>query len=200
MSTGSPAYSNQSNKLFSSQYGLPKDARAVCTIQDHVPLDFAEPEHPGTGQTVRWDLRDIFRVITPSTSANSTEGSPSAPLLEEEEHTSFLDRLHDDSSKAKNGKLDGLAALGQSVGVRFAPVRSSTPPAPDPASRPAASLTAKPRPRFSTFPPSRSFPSARTPLAYHSHIPYPPLPNNLRPANIGYFPQCSFNSSGRRQL
>ncbi|KAF8597016.1 hypothetical protein BDV93DRAFT_40146 [Ceratobasidium sp. AG-I] len=113
---------------------------------------------PSTGQNVRWGARDAVRTITPNTSANSTEGIPSTPLLEDEEHTSFLDRLRNDSSDEKAGKLDELAALGQSVGARFAASQSTTPPTAGPAPRLAASLAPIPRPRFNTFVPSTSSP------------------------------------------
>ncbi|KAG9121655.1 hypothetical protein FRC07_002311 [Ceratobasidium sp. 392] len=132
---------------------------------------------PGTGQSVRWGARDAFRTITPNTSANSTEGAqtlevPSTPLLEDEEHTSFLDRLQDHSREGSpvggkgkgKDKIDELAALGQSVGSRLTsvspPTISTTPPAPGTAPAPKSSAPI-PRPRFNPTLPSTSSPLAR---------------------------------------
>ncbi|KAG9080229.1 hypothetical protein FRC06_006916, partial [Ceratobasidium sp. 370] len=140
---------------------------------------------PRTGQSVRWDARNAFRTITPNTSAGSaTEGAPSVediprtPLLEDEEHTSFLDRLHSDSSEGRSGanRIDELAALGQSVGSRLtaAPAISTTPPTPGPAP-PPKSLAPIPRPRFNSTTPSTSSPLARDDSTLS-------LPNSMSPA------------------
>ncbi|KAG8721747.1 hypothetical protein FRC08_010628 [Ceratobasidium sp. 394] len=141
---------------------------------------------PSTGQSVRWDARNAFRTITPNTSAGSaTEGAPSmediprTPLLEDEEHTSFLDRLQSDSSEGKSGtnRIDELAALGQSVGSKLTstlPAASTTPPPPGPA--PAPKSTAPiPRPRFTSNAPSTSSPLARDDSTLS-------LPNSMSPA------------------
>ncbi|KAG8783376.1 hypothetical protein FRC12_019793 [Ceratobasidium sp. 428] len=143
---------------------------------------------PGTGQSVRWGARDAFRTITPNTSANSTEGAqalevPSTPLLEDEEHTSFLDRLQSDSREhspvggRRKDKLDELAALGQSVGSRLTGVPSAvstTPPAPGLSQPPSKVSAPIPRPRFNTAAPSTSSPLARDDSSLS-------LPNSMSP-------------------
>ncbi|CAE6483396.1 unnamed protein product [Rhizoctonia solani] len=117
-----------------------------------------EKNTPGSGQSVRWGARDAYRTITPNTSATSAEGAPSAPLLEDEESTSFMERLQDESSDDHGQKIDQLAAMGQSVGSRFAASGSTTPPMPGPSRASTSSLPPIPRPQFT---PSTSSPLGR---------------------------------------
>ncbi|CAE6501106.1 unnamed protein product [Rhizoctonia solani] len=141
-----------------------------------------EKNTPGSGQSVRWGARDAYRTITPNTSANSAEGAPSAPLLEDEEGTSFMERLPDESSDDHGQKIDQLAAMGQSVGSRFAASGSTTPPMPGPSRASTSSLPPIPRPQFtpSTSSPlgrddsSISFPESMSPAPAHlsSHKPF----------------------------
>ncbi|KAH7330554.1 hypothetical protein B0J17DRAFT_722247 [Rhizoctonia solani] len=120
-----------------------------------------EKNTPGSGQSVRWGARDAYRTITPNTSATSAEGVPSTPLLEDEESNSFMGRLQDESSDDHGEKIDQLAAMGQSVGSRFATSRSTTPPMPGPSKVSTGSLAPIPRPRFNPSAPSTSSPLGR---------------------------------------
>ncbi|KAG8733085.1 hypothetical protein FRC11_008790, partial [Ceratobasidium sp. 423] len=120
-----------------------------------------EKNTPGSGQSVRWGARDAYRTITPNTSATSTEGVPSTPLLEDEESNSFMDRLQDESGEDHGEKIDQLAAMGQSVGSRFAASASTTPPMPGPSKPPDSSLPPIPRPRFNPSAPATSSPLGR---------------------------------------
>ncbi|CAE6529258.1 unnamed protein product [Rhizoctonia solani] len=137
-----------------------------------------EKNTPGSGQSVRWGARDAYRTITPNTSATSAEGVPSTPLLEDEESNSFIDRLQDESSDSHGEKIDQLAAMGQSVGSRFAASGSTTPPMPGPSKALASSLPPIPRPRFNP-----SAPSTSSPLGRDDSIIFPdsmsPAPNHL---------------------
>ncbi|CAE6415275.1 unnamed protein product [Rhizoctonia solani] len=114
-----------------------------------------EKNTPGSGQSVRWGARDAYRTITPNTSATSAEGVPNTPLLEHEESHSFMDRLQEGSSEDHGGRIDQLAAMGQSVGSRFAASGSTTPP------MPPTNLPPIPRPRFNPSAPSTSSPLGR---------------------------------------
>ncbi|CAE6506814.1 unnamed protein product [Rhizoctonia solani] len=120
-----------------------------------------EKNTPGSGQSVRWGARDAYRTITPNTSANSTEGVPSTPLLEDEESNSFMGRLQDESREDHGERIDQLAAMGQSVGSRFAASGSTTPPMPGPSKLLASSLPPIPRPRFNPSAPLTSSPLGR---------------------------------------
>ncbi|QRW06050.1 hypothetical protein RhiLY_05049 [Ceratobasidium sp. AG-Ba] len=143
-----------------------------------------EQNTPGSGRSVRWGARNAFRTITPETSANTTsEGVPtvpSTPLLEHEEHTSFLDRLQNESREERSPtgrqKIEQLAVLGQSVGAKLtaAPSITTTPPSPGPA--PLSKSTAPiPRPRFNSTMPSSSSPLARDDSSLY-------LPHSMSPA------------------
>ncbi|KAF8747106.1 hypothetical protein RHS01_11444 [Rhizoctonia solani] len=87
-----------------------------------------EKNTPGSGQSVRWGARDAYRTITPNTSAASGEDAMHSPLYEDEEGSSFRARMQDESSDDHGEKIDQLAAMGQSVGSRFAASGSTTPP------------------------------------------------------------------------
>ncbi|CAE6440809.1 unnamed protein product [Rhizoctonia solani] len=114
-----------------------------------------EKNTPGSGQSVRWGARDAYRTITPNTSA---EGAPNTPLLDDEESNSFMDRLQNGSSEDHGEKIDQLAAMGQSVGSRFAASGSTTPPMPGPSKASTSTLPPIPRPRFNPSAPSTSSP------------------------------------------
>ncbi|KAB5589254.1 N-acetyl-gamma-glutamyl-phosphate reductase / acetylglutamate kinase [Ceratobasidium theobromae] len=160
---------------------LLKGAATQC-LQMEIPMTPAPPGRfksmfrsilrdkntPSTGQSVRWGARDAYRTITPNTSANSTEGVPSTPLLEDEESDSFLERLND-SVEHKAGKLDELAAMGQSVGSRFMASRSTTPPLAGPI----------PRPRFTASAPSTSSPLSRDDSSISFPYSISPAPDQL---------------------
>ncbi|CEL63569.1 hypothetical protein RSOLAG1IB_10866 [Rhizoctonia solani AG-1 IB] len=116
-----------------------------------------EKNTPGSGQSVRWGARDAYRTITPNTSATSTEGAAHAQQFEDEEDMHGQDGSSDDHGE----KIDQLAAMGQSVGSRFAASGSTTPPMSGPSKALSSTLPPIPRPRFEP-----SAPSTTSPLAH----------------------------------
>ncbi|KAF8735982.1 hypothetical protein RHS02_06385, partial [Rhizoctonia solani] len=134
-----------------------------------------EKNTPGSGQSVRWGARDAYRTITPNTSAASGEDAMHSPLYEDEEGSSFRARMQDESSDDHGEKIDQLAAMGQSVGSRFAASGSTTPPTSGPSKLSTSTLPPIPRPRFNP-----SAPSTSSPLTHDDSTVF--FPDSMSPA------------------